>query len=276
MADPFTVMSGVGSLLGGVAGLFGSRRKNPTPRDNMMSQAQGARDAAEAYGFNPLTMLQYGNPGGTGLANNGPPLASFDLIANGFKEIGDVVSGDADRRRAQEDAKLDLAKLEIERLRAGKASDAIGAVSPLGRNTAFVGQSNVRFPDFGMSPNPLSPEREKEVAPVTNSPGFFEMNNALTGGDISIPGDGEPWGIDELATAIVVGAPQVVWNKFSNLGSGMARSYERSYGFKPREGVIKAHEAEISGADASRARNEEYDQRWKSNAEKLAKQAWKW
>lgn len=150
----FEVASGVGSLLGGVAGLFGARRKNPSPRDNMMSQAQGARDAAEAYGFNPLTMLQYGNPGGTGLANNGPPLASFDLIANGFKEIGDVVSGDADRRRAQEDAKLDLAKLEIERLQAGRSSDALGGVSPLGNAARTVGMSGGTFQSPRVVSNP--------------------------------------------------------------------------------------------------------------------------
>ncbi|WP_157970934.1 hypothetical protein [Pseudogemmobacter bohemicus] len=154
MADPFTVMSGVGSLLGGVAGLFGSRRKNPSPRDNMMSQAQGARDAAEAYGFNPLTMLQYGNPGGTGLANNGPPLASFDMLASGFREIGDVVSGDADRRRAQEDAKLDLAKLEIERLQAGRSADALGGVSPLGNRPSTVGISGGTFQSPRVVSNP--------------------------------------------------------------------------------------------------------------------------
>lgn len=138
MSDPFTIMSGVGSLMGGLAGLFGSRRKNPSPRDNIMSQAAGAREAAAAYGFNPLTMLQYGNPGGTGLGNSGPPLASFQMIADGFREIGDVTSGDAERRRQQENLKLDLAKLEIERLKAGNASDALGGVSPLGNRAVNV------------------------------------------------------------------------------------------------------------------------------------------
>ncbi|WP_157971279.1 hypothetical protein [Pseudogemmobacter bohemicus] len=154
MADPFTIMSGVGSLAGGIAGLFGARRKNPSPRDNIMSQVSGWREAADAYGFNPLTVAQYGNPGGTGLAASGPPLASFDMLASGFREIGDVVSGDADRRRAQEDAKLDLAKLEIERLQAGRSADALGGVSPLGNRPSTVGISGGTFQSPRVVSNP--------------------------------------------------------------------------------------------------------------------------
>lgn len=212
MSDPFTIMSGVGSLMGGLAGLFGSRRKNPSPRDNIMSQAAGAREAAAAYGFNPLTMLQYGNPGGTGLGNSGPPLASFQMIADGFREIGDVTSGDAERRRQQENLKLDLAKLEIERLKAGNAADALGGSSPLGRNASMVVQPNVKKVDFGMGDNAMFAGRKKEVDPLKNTPGGFEIENSMTGGAVTLPGDGDPWGIDEVATALIVGAPQVAKN----------------------------------------------------------------
>ncbi|MBJ2153309.1 hypothetical protein, partial [Paracoccus sp. IB05] len=154
MSDPYTIMSGIGSLAGGVAGLFGSKRKNPSPRDNIMSQAAGVSEAADAYGFNRLTLLQYGQPGGTGLANNGPPLASFQMISDGFREIGDVTSGDADRRRQQENLKLDLAKLEIERLQAGKAADAVGGVSPLGSRAVRVGAAAGAFEPPRVVSNP--------------------------------------------------------------------------------------------------------------------------
>lgn len=36
----------------------------------------------------------------------------------------------------------------------------------------------------------------------------------MTGGKpITLPGEGEPWGIDELATAAVFGLPQMGWNR---------------------------------------------------------------
>ena len=38
------------------------------------------------------------------------------------------------------------------------------------------------------------------------------MENAITGGPVVIPGEGEPWGVDELATAAVVGVPQIIYN----------------------------------------------------------------
>ncbi|WP_283177934.1 hypothetical protein [Gemmobacter sp. 24YEA27] len=148
------MISAVSSVFSGLSGIFGKKRKNPTPRDNIMSQAAGVREASEAYGFNPLTLLQYGQPGGTGLANNGPPLASFDMLTQGFREIGDITSGDAERRRQQEELKLDLAKLEIERLKAGKAADAVGGVSPLGRNASMQVQSNVADAPPRISSNP--------------------------------------------------------------------------------------------------------------------------
>ena len=51
---------GAAKVIGGLFGLGKKKKKDPTPRDNLLSQAQGARDAADKYGFNPLTMLQYG------------------------------------------------------------------------------------------------------------------------------------------------------------------------------------------------------------------------
>ncbi len=149
--------SGVMSVLGGLKGLFGKKAKNPTPRDNLLSQLQGIEEGAEKYGYNRLTLLQHGQTGGTGLGASGPPLASFDMLSDGFREIGDVVSGDADRRRQAENLKLDLAKLEIERLQAGHAADAVGGVSPLGNRAKTVAQTNVNVPGFGLSPKAPAP-----------------------------------------------------------------------------------------------------------------------
>ncbi|WP_323717587.1 hypothetical protein [Paracoccus aminovorans] len=233
MAIPW---AGIGAVLGGLGGLFGKKPKQPTPRQNLLSQAQGAREAAEKYGFNPLTMLQYGQPGGAlGGGGGAPPLASIEMLTGGLAALDDELSGDADRRRAAERLEYDIAKLKLDQARSGviaagpgasplghgvtmhrrNVADTIGSgVSPLGRNNATYGQTTIRpVKSPFTAENPIAPGRNKDVAPLTNSPGAFEIQNTITGGPITIPGEGEPWGIDELATAVVVGLPQVAYNK---------------------------------------------------------------
>lgn len=149
----FGFLSSIGKIAGGFGTLIGStkkKEKQPTPRENILSQAQGAREAAEEYGFNPLTMLQYGQPGGaTPIAGGGgtPPLASIEAITGGLMDINDVVSGDAARRRAAEQAQLDLAQIKLDQAQAGviAAGPGVGPIastpSPLGRNAVPVATS---------------------------------------------------------------------------------------------------------------------------------------
>ena len=67
---------------------------------------------------------------------------------------------------------------------------------------------------FSQGENPVAPGRKDDVAPLTNSPGVFEIENDWTGGKpITLPGEGEPWGVDELATAALFGLPQMGWNR---------------------------------------------------------------
>lgn len=208
----FGFLSGVGSVLGGLGGLFGKKPKQPSPRDNIMSQAQGARDAAKQYGFNPLTLLQYGQPGGASPIGGGgtPPLASIAAITDGLKDVGDVVSGDAARRRAADQLELDLAQLKLEQAQsgvvaagpgvpgAGSGASSVGnGPSPLGGSARAIptnaGTSHSR--KFGMQENPIAPGRERDVLELPNTPGVFEVENRITGDrPITLPGDSEPWG----------------------------------------------------------------------------------
>lgn len=248
--DLGAIATGV-KILGGLKGLFGKKKKDPTPRDNMMSQAQGARDAAAEYGFNPLTMLQYGQPGGA-LASGGgaPPLASIDLLTGGLEGLDDIVSGDAARRRAADQLQLDLARLKLDQARSGvvvhrdNVTDAgFSTLSPLGRSNATYAQSNVRSAPapFSMA-NPIAPGRKKEVDPLTNSPGVFEIENELTGGPITLPGDGDPWGLDEFATAGAFGAPQVARNHSRNLMSDVRKGIaDKEVREKQRKEAAKHH-----------------------------------
>lgn len=246
MAIDLAGVASAAQAIGGLFGLFKKKKKAPTPAQNILSQAQGAREAAEKYGFNPLTMLQYGQPGGA-LASGGgaPPLASLDILTEGLKGLDDIVSGDAARRRAADQLELDLARLRLDQARSGvvlhrdNVTDAaFPTLSPLGRSNATYAQSNVRSAPapFSMA-NPIAPGRKKEVDPVTNSPGVFEIENELTGGPIILPGDGEPWGFDELGTGIFVGLPQAARNWTRVLRDKVKKASEDQ---KERERQMKA------------------------------------
>lgn len=248
--DLGTIAAGV-KILGGLKGLFGKKKKDPTPAQNIVSQAQGAREAAEKYGFNPLTMLQYGQPGGALAAGGGAaPLASFDILTEGLKGLDDIVSGDAARRRAADQLELDLARLKLDQARSGvvlhrdNVTDAdFPTLSPLGRSNATYKQSNVRAAPapFSLS-NPIAPGREKEVDPLTNSPGVFEIENELTGGPITLPGDGEPWGADEALTGLAFGGPQIARNHSRNVISEVRKGLsDKDVLEKQRKEAAKHH-----------------------------------
>ena len=230
------ILAGIGSLIGGVSGLFSKSKGAPSARENTVKLAQGARQAAERYGFNPLTMLGAGAGMGGGGGGGAPPLASIQMLTEGLQGIDDVVSGDAARRRQADQLQLDLAKVQLEQARSGviasgpTAADAVGgSLSPLGAPRGTYAQNTVRAVParysaassvakskgkFSQGENPVAPGRKDDVAPLTNSPGVFEIENDWTGGKpITLPGEGEPWGIDELATAAVFGLPQMGWNR---------------------------------------------------------------
>ena len=232
----WAAVAGAAKVVAGLAGAFGGGSKGaPSARENIMKAAQGARQAQEAYGFNPLTMLGSGAGMAGGGGGSPPPLASVQLLTEGLEGIDDVSSGDAARRRQAEQLEIDLAKLRLDQARSGvipsqaMASETVSRTpSPIGVAHGTYAATNVRqvpprLATASAAPasalkfeakgkNPIAPGRKDDVAPLTNSPGVFVMQNAITGGPITIPGEGEPWGVDELATAAVIGVPQISYN----------------------------------------------------------------
>uniref|UniRef100_UPI0025F93377 hypothetical protein n=1 Tax=uncultured Sphingomonas sp. TaxID=158754 RepID=UPI0025F93377 len=84
--------------------------------------------------------------------------------------------------------------------------------------------------------NSVAPGRKQEIDPVINSPGVFEIQNKATlGMPVTIPGEGEPWGVDELATAVVVGVPQIVGNLANKAIYGGKSFAERMKDYAERE-----------------------------------------
>lgn len=207
---PFGMLSGIGSVLGGLGGLFGSKKKkDPTPRENILSQAQGARDASDKYGFNPLTMLQYGQPGGAIVGGGGPaPLASIDLITGGLKDINDVVSGDAARRRAADQLEVDLAQVKIDQAKKQMALDhtraAQMASSPLGRRAVTAhGAPHARIASPPMGRPVAKPTylgRDVDVEDVPSTAGVAVLDTPLLPQAYVVPATGAD-GLDEMASA---------------------------------------------------------------------------
>lgn len=203
----FELLSGIGSVLGGLGGLFGSsrRRRDPTPRQNLLSQAQGAREAADKYGFNPLTMLQYGQVGGAmgGGGGGAPPLASIDLITGGLKDINDVISGDAARRRAADQLELDLAKVKIDQAKSQMALDHAQlmrmSAAPLGRRAVTAhGAPHARIASPPMAGPYLG--RDVDVEKVPSTAGVAVLDTPLLDQRYVLPATGSD-GMDELASA---------------------------------------------------------------------------
>lgn len=264
-----SILAGVGSIIGGLGGLFGKKPKQPDIADNIRDQAWGARQAAEKFGFNPLTMLQFGNPAGAGMAApSAPPLASIAAITDGLKDINDVTSGDAARRRQADQLEMDLARVRLDQAKAGispgfqaiAATSGVGnGPSPLGRRASTVAQVTARPASgkFSQGENPIAPGRKEDIAPLVNSPGVFEMENELTPfGPVVIPGEGEPWGIDELATGLVVGVPQVVGGALDAASTAVK---DRFWDGKPALEYYRDKSAEKAETPEGKAKKSEFD-----------------
>ena len=182
-------LADVGSVVGiakGVMGLFGGGNDAPTPSQNLLSQAKGAREAAEKYGFNPLTMLQYGQPGGALGAGGGvPPLASIGLIMDGLQALDPETKAEQERQRQADQLNLDLARLKLEQARSGVvvgamgAADSLGGPSPLGRKAMTIAPG-ASAPSLSVRPVPRPTFDSAGTIPVFNlSGGLMQMNKRV-------------------------------------------------------------------------------------------------
>lgn len=219
-----------GAILGGLLNKPKVTSSRTNTRGGIMGQAQGAREAAEKYGFNPLTLLGASSTIGPSQSAGymGSAIADASLLlADGLskqkKRVGKESQLEAQNRKLSEQVKNLTLRPKVGGIYAQRQS-VPSTRAALGRSDnasvvatpPVVGQSTGDTPDtggpFGLTPNSIAPGRDVDVMTLPNSPGVFEVENSLTGGSVTIPGDSEPWGIDELLTAAIVGGPQVVYN----------------------------------------------------------------
>lgn len=200
------------SLLGGILGR--NAAKKATARQNEYNKPINMRARAEEGGFNPLLWAGQGNLQ-TQVQQTGQ---MGNALANAGLAIADGMS---EKRRL--DIEKSRLKMDRERL------DHLIQQATIRPKTGGIYASVAQTPSIKKTGSPLlskpagvvelgkiiAPGREQQSMPVTDGPGVTILENAGTFGPVVIPGaDGEPWGIDEVATAVVVGGPQVMYNGF--------------------------------------------------------------
>lgn len=228
----FTTAIGIGKALGG---LFGKKKKGPSiaeqyqmQRDHHRLMPGITRDGYERAGFNPLLGVQ----GGASIPFQPSLIGDSHSTAGGIFAQGlDMVHDGLLQKTqlAQENEKLRETIDDLAKPSQPSHMDRYGDTIPLPSNGEMNVQGGIsgdngrysgaggglpagQLPDGAVSGNgstaPIIDEtREVLIDPITSGAGFTEISNNLTeffGGPLVLPGsDGEPWGIDELATAVI-------------------------------------------------------------------------
>lgn len=197
-----------GTLVQTGLGALQARSERKAAQRDQANQFVQLKDAALRAGFNPLTALQStGGAGFGGLPSGVPPLASVQALAGA---ITDATARNSDGSAVRQGVG-GLHKIAADNL---GAATARGRVSLAGRTAEAMplavrpatSHSAIPARDGGLSPYAraaVGDLYESENMPVGRGAGLTVINNALTAGeDVLVPGaDGEPWGIDEVATA---------------------------------------------------------------------------
>jgi hypothetical protein len=222
-----------GAIISAGAALIGGNRarkheKDERSKDRYMNSPEGIRKNAEKAGFNPLVFAGPGTGTGVGYA---PTMGSS--IANSWALAGEAIGGGISQKLAE---KSQLTELQQENERLEKLAErsilnpkvqgiygnarARSAGQRFHRDRSADRSDDRSVRDDGDlfghtgglgSSSVVAPGRSVEVSPYTTGPGLTEINNrGIFGEPIVVPGsDGEPWGIDEVATAFIFGAPQL-------------------------------------------------------------------
>ena len=222
-----------GALLGGALGLIGASKQRKEQRaTNEANRPVNQVREWEAAGINPL----FGISSGGYIPHQAAQIG--DAYATAGARFGQAIDARRAEKLAETELKQENTKLrekldELATPRVPSYMVQYGGALPLpglGGTNAETRQnadrrSGLVSPVSGDSRSStgigstadVAPGREVEVAPYSSGPGLTEINNIGTSGGIVVPGsDGEPWGIDEVATAVVIGGPQWLWNTIND------------------------------------------------------------
>lgn len=213
------------AVIGATASLAGGLiDKGQRNKELAMQDPAYIRERAEAAGFNPLTVL---NSGALAGLNYSPTFG--DSIARAGAIVTDTML-ESQALEVQR-GRLEVERQNLERLRkqtmltvnrggiyaqdrqANRPDSPAGVFAP----ADFLARDRQSEPlEFGFEAETVAPGRVVRTEPYSNIPGVVGIDNPLTGGAVVLPGNDEPWGVDELATAILLGTPQVAANHMKN------------------------------------------------------------
>ncbi|WP_334193566.1 hypothetical protein [Pararhodobacter sp.] len=194
MSDPISALiSAGGRLLGGLFNRTPSAFKQS--RQGILGQAAGAREAAELYGFNPLTLLGVSSPLGAG---SGPGMGNaigeaMALLADGFSRRSDVGQKEAlERENTTLKERLTRATLQpqvpgiYDRIEQGPmiggsnarvsqgAGVGVAPVVPAGQPVGAGGNRSSEQRPLGSG---IDPRRETEHVPNSTTSGFMTVDS---------------------------------------------------------------------------------------------------
>jgi len=198
--DPLTTIQAGLGIAKGLSGLFGKKKEK---RVTLMQHAGEARQAAEQYGFNPLTMLGVTNtgynPGSTGSLGALGDMQSAVGLLSAQNESTD----DAEENQTKQ-AERDVKRVEKQQRKADSEAGVVDDYSTDG-GTRFVGlrpgmygadQADAsgsvrRLGKTGIQVNgPLITAQRPRMDPKRAGGDFaFEKKSNLSGGPIYIPKD---------------------------------------------------------------------------------------
>lgn len=194
--------------------------------------------AAAAVGFSP-TAAAYSNSQSVGSVGGGPQASGVTAQVAADNSFGEALMSAAglvmqSRQYEQEqDLRRTQIQLEQDRIselvnRATSRPIVAGVYGPSVHSTRMARRQVEAAPGQPASdPGWLNPGRDVDRDPVLNTPGNFQVDNAMTGGTISLPGtDGDVMDAGQVLTTAVFGGPQVAWNWAKRGFSRAADNYD--------------------------------------------------
>lgn len=240
MALPPIVAAAAPSLISGVLGIFGAKKKRKQSMSDAKKQFSRLREAAERGGFNPLTALQATGTGGfANLPSSAPPLASLDFIRDGLTGISDELTGEAAERRATDRFNRELAELQLEKARG--ATPAVGGTAP-----RLVGPANKvtvgsPAPRVGAPLSPVRRNSDGQIRPPAGRPTLWSK-----GSTPMIRGDGSYMVVPTITAEFLKAEPYSLW-PMENNEAIYGEETGQVVGLPRVPGVVEQHEGGFLG-----------------------------
>lgn len=152
------------------------------------------------------------------------PLSSTSLISNQLvnktlasvqRELSGEAAAERQRQRLEDDLlrlKLDIGRAGFERaVKSNPGVQSFGSVRSA-KTASAPSPLAAGFPSLTSVVEGVTDGRDTKIKDVNNIAGLTRIQSGMTGNmPVYLPGEGDMSGIDELATAMAIGLPQVIY-----------------------------------------------------------------